>query len=562
MRIDKFKCYAFSIVLIANASLVSAKGVHPPSMGDFLGFFVPNDVKALVTVLGGEVKSIERLDGATLISIVSPDASILVLKEKSGDIFTNIQKAGDDVLTTVKKANSDVAAAYFKGWIDASEQAKESFADAVEAGEATYRYAERQIRELDKTANNAAERVREGKYVDAMWGLAVEPVQGTERNFAEATQESKVIAAAAQSAAATYGGPAGAAAYASWSTYRTTGDANLALRAGILSAVTSQGGSLTNGQATDSLIKKAALAGAAGGIAVAAAGGDEDAITEGFLKSGSAVLVQAGSDAVKGYAPDLADAAKSIQCISARDLDCVSRNGYVNDAKGKILTDSNGKPLLRKFDSQGYLGKWTGLKKQSDEWKRHEYIAKLSKLKDMEAIPLMNNQWVLTWTIGTGRESKHNDPAVVLTYVGPDAPFFSKVTYGKSNLINTQQPLIKSVTSKSLSQAVRIRRGNKVISKTEVNGEMLDTYDYFASLALPTAEANSIKSVKYYFEAPTFVNPKLGVHRDGAFEARWLGWGCAYKARVVATTLAGKKVTGHFDMCEASTRGQSTPVSE
>jgi hypothetical protein len=88
----------------------------------------------------------------------------------------------------------------------------------------------------------AEKRLREGKVVDSMWGLATEPLQSSEENFAKATQESEVINAAAGTAAAVYGGPAGAAAYAAWSTYRRTGNADIALRAGILAAVTSQMG--------------------------------------------------------------------------------------------------------------------------------------------------------------------------------------------------------------------------------------------------------------------------------------------------------------------------------
>src|ERR1700757_2916104 len=108
-----------------------------------------------------------------------------------------------------------------------------------------------------------------------MWGLATEPAQSGEENFAKATQESEVINAAAGSAAAVYGGPAGAAAYAAWSTYRRTGNADMALRAGILAGGTSQlGSSVAKMPAgtTGEIIKKAAVAGAAGGISVAAAG--------------------------------------------------------------------------------------------------------------------------------------------------------------------------------------------------------------------------------------------------------------------------------------------------
>ncbi len=136
------------------------------------------------------------------------------------------------------------------------------------------------------------------KSVDAMWGLGTEPAKSGEANFFKATQESKVVNAAAAIAATAYGGPAGAAAYAAWSTYRQTGNADMALRAGLLAAVTSEVGSAVAQMpagTTGEIIKKAAMAGAAGGISVAAAGGDEQAIKDGFLKSAGNVLIQGGS---------------------------------------------------------------------------------------------------------------------------------------------------------------------------------------------------------------------------------------------------------------------------
>jgi hypothetical protein len=49
------------------------------------------------------------------------------------------------------------------------------------------------------------------------------------------------------------------------------------------------------------ILKKAALAGAAGGISVAAAGGDEKDIKDGFLKSGGAVLIQGGTEKLTAF---------------------------------------------------------------------------------------------------------------------------------------------------------------------------------------------------------------------------------------------------------------------
>jgi WD40 repeat protein len=265
------------------------------------------------------------------------------------------------------------------------------------------------------------------------WKVAIEPLQSSEENFAKATQESEVINAAAGSAAAIYGGPAGAAAYAAWSTYRRTGNVDMALRAGVLAAVTSQTGSsvakLPAGT-TGEIIKKAAVAGAAGGISVAAAGGDEQAIKDGFLKSAGAVLVQGGSDKLKAYSPNAKDAYDTVQCISARDVDCLSNTTWARDAKGKIL-DDHGKPRIDtiKLDPTQYIGRWTGVDPQSAEGKENAFITQISKLPSMEAIPILRNQWVLTWTLGKEHDIAYKTPTVALTYVSPDAPFNSTVEY-------------------------------------------------------------------------------------------------------------------------------------
>lgn len=523
-----------------------------------LGQIVPKEIKTLVDTLG-VVPNVVPLAGAFLVTAETPDKQIKVLKDVTGDVISHVSEPGRSLLTTIQKGAGNAVASYEKGWRDISEQAKRSFADTVEAGEAVGRYTERQLKDTVAGLNRAEERVREGKFVDAMWGLAVEPLQATEKNFAAATQESQVIAAAAQSAAATYGGPAGASAYAAWSTYRTTGDADLALRAGILSAVTSQTGSMTP-KVTDSVLKKAALAGAAGGIAVAAAGGDEKAITEAFLKSGGNVLVQAGTDKmkkefpnaaekIKEYSPKAAEAAQAVQCISARDLDCVSRIPYAQK-QGKFLMENGEVKLGEKVkDATEYLGKWSKLPEKSELAKKYAFITDVSKLEDLEAIPLMDNEWVLTWTLGASETLKDNVPAVVLTYVGSNKPFISRVTYGdKDTIIPGTRPK-SQLTSAELASAVRIHRGDDVVSFVPVDGEMRPTYRYSASLNLSSKDASAIKSVHYFFDADTFINPKLGTQNGDLFMTSWVGWGCAYKARVIATLTDGKKITGHFDMC-------------
>jgi hypothetical protein len=162
---------------------------------------------------------------------------------------------------------------------------------------------------------------------------------------------------------------------------------------------------------------------------VAAAGGDEQAIKDGFLKSAGAVLVQGGQDKLKAYSQKAEDAYDTVQCISARDVDCLSNTTWARDVKGKILYDEkNGKPRIdpSSLDPNQYIGRWSALDPQSPEGKTNAFITQISKLPNMEAIPILKNQWVLTWTLSTEQDKK---PTVVVTYVGKDAPFNSTVKY-------------------------------------------------------------------------------------------------------------------------------------
>ena len=388
-------------------------------------------------VLNDVTRETERLGKDTLTTVQKAGGdTIRTLEKAGGDSVATLQKAGGDSITTFVKAGQDTTATYAKAWGDAAEQTKKSFQDTVDAGTAVTNYTINQVVAYERVLKNVDKRLRDGKVIDAMWGSAVEPLQASEANFAKATQESTLIATAAASAAAAYGGPGGAAAYAAWSTYKLTGNADQALRAGLLAAATTQaGGSIAQmpSGTMGEVLKKTAMAGAAGGIAVAAAGGDEEAIKAGFLKSAGAVLVQAGSDKAKAYGPKAKDAWDTVQCISARDVDCMAKTTWARDAKGKILNDANGKPRIdpKKLDPLQNVGAWTGIDPASVEGKKNAFVTKISQLPRFEAIPLMKNRWVLTWVAGTSSKLGYGQPTVVLTYVGSNPPFTSSVSYGR-----------------------------------------------------------------------------------------------------------------------------------
>jgi len=251
----------------------------------------------------------------------------------------------------------------------------------------------------------------------------------------------------AQALATAYGGPAGAAAYAAWYTYRATGDANLALKAGVFSIVTSYaGGSVANMPAgtAGEVLKKAAVTGAVAGIAAAAAGGDEKSVTDAVLTSGGAVLVQGASDQLKAYSPKAENAIQTVQCISARDVDCLSNTTYAKDAKGKLLYDkATGEPYIdpAKLDPKQYIGQWTGIDPNSAEGKMNQIVTTISKIPQTQSIPIGRNNWVVTSTLGQSNTLEYKKPAIVLTYVGPTPPFYSTVQYKNAPKANVTKKI-------------------------------------------------------------------------------------------------------------------------
>lgn len=222
----------------------------------------------------------------------------------------------------------------------AEKAAKKAVKDVGNAGKAAAKFVDQQNRMVLQTAQGALRQKNIGKSLEF---LAANPLRQTNANAKQALQSSPVLAAAATVAASAYGGPAGAAAFAAWTTYNATGDLSAALKVGVtqgLIAAASAGVAdmpagpekiaaeaslkVTVSQATggnSEEARQAALASlfstagnsvnaadlntaerslsmaAIGGAAVAASGGDREAIKNGFLQGGGKVLVQELKDA-------------------------------------------------------------------------------------------------------------------------------------------------------------------------------------------------------------------------------------------------------------------------
>ena len=353
-----------------------------------------------------------------------------VLRESSelaGKVEKATTKAGKDFTTAINKAGKDTA-----------EEGKRAGKNLKEAIVAISNYTERQIEGYGETLTDAEKRIRQGKFVDALVHLAIDPQLNTEENLSLAVQESKLINFAGSVVATTYGGPQGAAAYAAWTTYRKTGDADLALRVGIITGLSNAGfqeiGEINTGSSLNfAMAKKAALGGALGGMAVAASGGNENEIMQAFLLSGGMILIQDGYQKYRGNKLDMAGAEKDSYCMMAdpnANFPCLPpKEAYLRNEQGQILNSKGG--IYQKGDVPGIdfkkldpkrsmVGEWwaPGMKDLSWNHDNSAFMQSVAKVPGMNAMGLFHDKWAFQWDMGTLATRTTIAPAMVIIYMG------------------------------------------------------------------------------------------------------------------------------------------------
>ncbi len=354
------------------------------------------------------------------------------IAKAAGDVQKTHSKAIDDVSRTIEKAGQDVDATLRKAGEDIDATLRKAGKDVNDAAIAIGHFLEREAQGVGDTLSDAEKRVREGKFIDAIWHLGTDPARRSEENAAKLAQESSLVNALAQVAASAYGGPGGAAAYAAWYTYRATGDVEMALRVGMMVGVTSAAvgaaGELPTGTSGE-LAKKAAVTGAIGGIGVAASGGDEDAIFEGFLKSGGMVLVQDGYESYTKHDIDPRGAQGDSYCVMTMGAECSPPSeAYLRDESGALVRDENGVP---KVDMQYLEARrpHVGIGSPKDATGLvHELVEEGGVVMDSVAkiVPVTNagsvfhDQWAIQWNMSRATNLATIAPAMVMTYYGTD----------------------------------------------------------------------------------------------------------------------------------------------
>lgn len=376
-------------------------------------------------------------------------------------------KATNDAIATIEKALSDLRKTADKAVQDTVNEAGRTARNIGTAVDAIAEFAKAEVAGKQNLVHNAVERVREGKVIDVLWSLGTEDLQNENKAAAAAALKSEIIRTAGSVAASVYGGPAGAAAYAAWLTYNQTGgDVNMALKVGMIAGATSW--SLAKTQAlpvqnsagnivVPDLAKKVAVTAAIGGLAVAAAGGNEDAIRKAFLQAGAMVVIQEGYREYLGHPLDdehLRASKGNPTCISAT-VNCQNppQDAFVYKDNKFIGWDQRKLDPLAPHVGTSYPD--VSINPGDVTWPSEgsAFMRGISKIPGANAMAVFHDQWAVDWVMPRGVLETTILPAIVLIYNGTTAPLLETVRVAaidssKKELTSTIQTVKKDETSK------------------------------------------------------------------------------------------------------------------
>lgn len=373
---------------------------------------------------------------------------------------SELRKAQGNVEREVRRSAEDIERESRKGAGNIGREAKKVQRGVEEAAVAVYRHSLRELENAKDVATDAERRVREGKVVDALWHLALDPARKSSDSAGQAAMESEVLRVVGNVAASVYGGPAGQAAYAAWlAYYQSGGNLEAAIRVGLIAAVTSSVSQSVGQQlrATPDVpgisdnIKRAAMNGALSGVSVAANGGSPADIQKAFMSTAFSALVQDGYRELEATpaGAKLVQASAAINCMRAVQQSgpggCPQVNAYVKDAQGKLLMvakdgvkqwvdldkeipgadwvfvskeevlDAAGKALIAEGKERGLDLDKLPVKEASQAMKDAVKNAK-GKIPDLQGVALFEDRWTLAQQKAQTLAEGVVPPLMVLTY--------------------------------------------------------------------------------------------------------------------------------------------------
>jgi hypothetical protein len=105
------------------------------------------------------------------------------------DVGNSGQKAVQDIGHTTEKGVHDIGDTGQKAVQDSGKTIEKAVHDTGKAGETVYTFGVHEVQGIGESVGDAAKRVKEGKFVDAVWHLATDQLKHTEVNAAKAAQK-------------------------------------------------------------------------------------------------------------------------------------------------------------------------------------------------------------------------------------------------------------------------------------------------------------------------------------------------------------------------------------
>lgn len=132
----------------------------------------------------------------------------------------------------------------------------------------------------------------------------------------------------------------------------------------------------------------------------------------------------------------------------------------------------------------------------------------------------------------------------------PDA----RVSAVPSGPANPEAATVAVATSLKVSESTLVRslRSNissKSLGMAVISGEKKPVSKWSLWLNLPKADAVQVESVEYYFNHPSFINPKRSIPGSSIFMTEWTGHGCVHDAYLVAKLKDKTRIRANFNFC-------------
>lgn len=394
-------------------------------------------------------------------------------------------------------------------------ESESAFDNVQEAFQVSANFLEDQFAVTVKYSEDIIDNVASGDIKSAIFDSHINYIDNYEENLTHLFLDSSLLNSIAGSAAAVYGGPVGAGAYAAWFAYKKTGDLKLAIKAGIVSGLANKGlkysGDIDSKNIEDA-IKKAIMTGAIGGASIAASGGDERAIIQGFVKGANFSMARdyyyakVGSR-MDGKIADKGPIGKKVDItqLSEKDGNHVFKHevyefDLVKDNGGAYVIDENGLFTIstRSIDENFSHVGLAFSEKANLGFVNTVFNEKSCGMQALAKIPYMNDmayfhdQWMdIKNASGWGAVQVTIIPAAILTVSGSEMPL--------------NRELQKSIISEQLEDG-------SILLKNNDTGDLMVLKSGLVSMMSNTLKSDPIEFLDY-----------SNVHACGPFQPYNLG---------------------------------------